>query len=441
MAVERNIAEAAARGVRFCNLEFTDVVGMAKAVTIPTQRLTESLEYGRWFDGSSIEGFARVVESDMYLRPDPTTFAIIPWEPTRARIVCDIVRPDGEPFEGDPRSRLRVAIAHAARLGLRYEVAPEIEFFLLKVADPTQGIIPFDRGSYFDLSNEATAEIWRELMDDLEALKVPVESSHHEVADGQHEIDLAMLDALTAADAVMTTKLAIKAVAAHHGLTATFLPKPISSVNGSGMHIHQRLVALDTGHNVLADPDNVDYGLSEMALHFIAGLLAHANGMSAVVSPLVNSYKRLVPSYEAPVEINWGHHNQDMLVRVPRLNSYRRDDVRIELRNPDPSCNPYLALAVMLAAGLDGIDRALECPPPETGLRRRTATISRRETQGRRLPESLADALVALEADPLMREALGTTICEDFLGAKWQEWDSYRREVSTWELQRYLSQF
>ena len=443
MAAQQILTEAKARGVRFCNLEFTDIVGMAKAVTVPMEQLPASLEEGRWFDGSAIEGFARVVESDMYLRPDATTFAVIPWEPGRARILCDVVRPDGAPFEGDPRARLRTAMARAVQRGLRYEVAPEIEFFLLRPpADGSLQVIPFDSGSYFDLVNEPTAEVWRELMDVLGELHVPVESSHHEVADGQHEIDLSMLDALAAADAIMTCKLAIKAVATHHGLRATFLPKPITGVSGSGMHIHQRMLDLQQGHNVFADADNAEYGLSEVALHFIAGLLAHAQGMSAVLSPLVNSYKRLIPNFEAPIDINWGHHNQDMLVRVPRLNAHRRDDVQIEIRNPDPSCNPYLALTVLLAAGLDGMERLLECPPPaDRHKSRQSSPTGRREASSHHLPESLAEALTAMEGDPVMREALGPTITAEFLDAKWQEWDSYRQEVSAWELRRYLASF
>ncbi len=443
MAAQDDImAEAEARGVRFCNLEFTDIVGMAKAVTVPIEQLPASLAGGRWFDGSSIEGFARVLESDMYLLPDAATFAVIPWQAARARIVCDVVRPDGTPFEGDPRARLRHALNRAATLGMRYEVAPEIEFFLLK---PSSGehdaAVAFDRGSYFDLANEATAKVWLDLMNHLEALGVPVESTHHEVADGQHEIDLAMQDALNAADAVMTCKLAIKAIAAQHNLAATFMPKPITGVNGSGMHVHQRLIDMRSGRNVFADAENREYGLSESGLRFIAGLLDHARAMSAVLSPLVNSYKRLVPSYEAPLEINWGHHNQDMLVRVPHLATQRKNDVQIEIRSPDPSCNPYLAFAVLLAAGLDGMERGLECPPPGDRRPRKTPGSSRHQVPGPRLPESLAEALTAMEGDPLVREALGPIIAGEFLDAKWQEWDAYRQEVSAWELRRYLPLF
>ncbi|MBA3825806.1 MAG: glutamine synthetase [Ktedonobacterales bacterium] len=440
MAAESIMSEAEARGIRFCNLEFTDIMGMAKAVTVPVEQLPASLAEGRWFDGSSIEGFARVVESDMFLHPDAATFAVIPWETARGRIVCDVVRPDGTPFEGDPRARLRLLSERATRLGLRYEVAPEIEFFLLQQPTLDQpAAVPFDAGSYFDLVSEPTAHVWRDLMDALDALGVPVESSHHEVADGQHEIDLAMLPALAAADAIMTAKLAIKAVAAHHGLRATFMPKPFSGVSGSGMHIHQRCISLGDGRNAFADPDNLEFGLSETGLHFIAGLLAHAAGMSAVLSPLVNSYKRLIPAFEAPVEINWGHHNHDMLVRVPRVSARRPTDVQLEIRSPDPSCNPYLALTTLLAAGLDGIERNLECPPPAD--RRRRATANRREAQSRRLPESLANALETMEADALLREALGPTIFDEYLDAKWQEWEDYRREVTPWELRRYLALF
>ncbi len=358
MDVSTVLRAAEAGDVRFCNLEFTDVVGMAKAVTVPIGQLASCLTEGRWFDGSSIEGFARVFESDMFLRPDPATFTIIPWEPARARILCDVARPDGVEFDGDPRARLRHSIHHAERLGLRFEVAPEIEFFLLKAPLTGDGpLVPYDRGSYFDLIGEPTSQLWRELICDLQAMGVPVESSHHEVADGQYEIDLAMSSALECADAIMATKLAIKAIAARYELAATFLPKPLTGVNGSGMHMHQRMARIADGANAFADPDNHEYGLSDLGLRFIAGLLAHAAGMSAILSPLVNSYKRLVPNYEAPVEITWGHHNQDMLVRVPRLGARSAGDVRVEMRSPDPSCNPYLALTVLLEAGLDGVER------------------------------------------------------------------------------------
>ena len=441
MEIDTIINESDTRGVRFCNLEFTDVVGMAKAVTIPIEQLPICLAEGRWFDGASIEGFARVTESDMYLRPDPTTFTVIPWEQTRARILCDVERPDGEPFDGDPRARLRRTIEHAARLGFRYQVAPEIEFFLIQPpVDDMVEAVPFDRGSYFDLIGESASQFWRELMAALEALHVPVELSHHEEADGQYEIDLAMLDALAAADAIMAAKLAIKAVAAHHGLLATFMPKPLTGVNGSGMHIHQRLVDL-TGQVNMCAADNQEYGLSEIGLRFIAGLLKHASGMCAILSPLVNSYKRLVPNYEAPIESNWGHHNQEMLVRVPLLSSRRASDVRIEIRSPDPSCNPYLALTVLLAAGLDGIEREMDCPPPGKEFRRRQKPLGHRDMQDILLPESLAAALDALEADPLMREALGPLINDEFLDAKWQEWEDFRRDVTAWEVRRYLPHF
>lgn len=442
MTIDEILAETHERGVRFCNLEFTDVVGMAKAVTVPVEQLPTCLHDGRWFDGSSLEGFARVAESDMYLRPDPQTFAVIPWEPTRARVLCDVVRPDGTAFEGDPRSRLRQVIAHAERISSRYQVAPEIEFFLLQQPQgEDRPLIPFDRGSYFDLIGEAAAAFWRELMSALDALHVPVEASHHEAADGQYEIDLVMLDALAAADAVMATKLAIKAIAARHGLLATFLPKPMTGINGSGMHIHQRLVDLAGEHNLCAGADFDEYGLSELGLRFIAGLLAHAGSMSAILAPLVNSYKRLVPNFEAPVEITWGHQNQDTLVRVPKLSTHSTADVLIEIRSPDPSCNPYLALTVLLAAGIDGIERELDCPPPTKDIRRRSGSPTRRDIQHYRLPESLAEALTALESDLLMREALGPLISDEFLDAKWQEWEAYRREVTSWEIHRYLALF
>jgi glutamine synthetase len=441
MRADEVVTQVREEGVRFCDLEFTDIVGMAKAVTIPLDQLMPVIESGgRWFDGASLEGFVRVTESDMFLRPDLATLRVIPWERSRARVLCDVVQPDGVPFDGDPRARLRRVLAQAERMGYRYETAPEIEFFLMQRPDESfTNLIPFDRGSYFDLSSETVSPFWRDVMESLDDLHVPVEASHHEAADGQYEIDLQMMDALASADAIMATKQAIKARAAHHGLMATFLPKPLSGVNGSGMHIHQKLIDYRTGNDAFADAENSEFGVSSIGLHFIAGLLEHARGICAIIAPLVNSYKRLVPDYEAPIDINWGHYNQDMLVRVPRPSSHLASDIRIELRSPDPSCNPYLALTVMLAAGLDGITRELDCPPPGKELRRRKGP--RRDAQSYRLPESLAQALVMLEADPLMRESLGALITDEFLEAKWQEWASYRLEVSHWELERYLGLF
>ncbi len=441
------------RGIRFINLEFTDVVGMAKCVTIPADQLADCLAHGKWFDGSAIEGFARVAETDMYLRPDLTTYAEVPWRATvrdsedtadgrAARLICDVLMPTGERFEGDPRAVLIATLEEAAALGYRYEVSPELEFFLLREGDGlAREPLPHDHGGYFDLSTDLAADVRREIVSELGRMGIGVESSHHEVAAGQHEVDFVPADALRIADALVTTRYAIKAIAQRHGLTATFLPKPFYGINGSGLHTHQQLVRVADGSNAFADPADTQYGLSALGRHFIAGQLDHAPGMSAILSPLVNSYKRLVPGYEAPVMISWGRVNREALVRVPRTPPGAQGSTRIELRSPDPSCNPYLAFAVMLRAGLDGITRELPLPAPlEEGLYTLDEQSRRRRGIGI-LPATLGEALVALQADEVVMEALGQLIATWFVEANSQEWSEYRRQVHPWELQRYLPLF
>ncbi len=337
-----------ARGVRFINLEFTDVVGMAKSVTIPAVELADCLARGKWFDGSALEGFARVAETDMYLRPDLATYAEVPWRAAAdgdgdrvARLICDVLMPDGQRFAGDPRAMLIAALDAAAGLGLRYEVSPELEFFLLRESEGiARDPLPHDRGGYFDLSTDVAADVRREMVSELGTMGIRVESSHHEVAAGQHELDFAPADALAMADAMVTARYAIKAIAQRHGLWATFLPKPFHGINGSGMHTHQQLTRMSDGANAFADPGDAQYALSALGRHFIAGQLAHAPGSCAIVAPLVNSYKRLVPGYEAPVMITWGRVNREALVRVPRVAGSAAHTLRVELRSPDPSCNP-----------------------------------------------------------------------------------------------------
>ena len=357
-------------GIEFINLQFTDIVGIVKSVTIPVAELDVALESGQWFDGSSVLGFARIAESDMYLVPDLETYALIPWQTggsVTARLICDVYTPDGEPFEGDPRYVLKRALAEAEAMGLTYHTGPEPEFFLFESDDNGRAVPkPHDQGGYFDLSTDRGLDVRNEMAKALAAFGIQVEASHHEVASGQHEIDFRYADALRAADNVVTFKATLKEVARQHGLHATFMPKPIAGVNGSGMHVHQSLMDKDTGLNAFADTD-AEHGLSDLALGFIAGQLIHARGMSAVLAPLVNSYKRLVPGYEAPVYVSWGQINRSALIRVPQVQSSRPESTRLELRCPDPSCNPYLAFAVMLRAGLDGIRRHLE---PPTDLQR-----------------------------------------------------------------------
>lgn len=438
------------RGVSFINLEFTDVVGLAKSVTIPAARLRDALARGKWFDGSAIEGLARVAETDMYLRPDLSTYAEIPWraemgagEGRVARLICDVLMPNGDHFPGDPRAVLIAALAEAEAQGYRYEVSPELEFFLLREQPGQPGEpLPHDRGGYFDLSTDLAADVRREIVAALNEMGVEVESSHHEVAAGQHEVDFPAMDALRAADGVVTARYTIKALAQRRGLRATFLPKPFYGINGSGLHAHQRLTRLMDGSNAFAsESDGGGYGLSEIGRRFIAGQLAHARGMSAIVAPLVNSYKRLTPGFEAPVMVSWGRINREALIRVPRTEPGAPEGMLIELRSPDPSCNPYLAFAAMLRAGLDGVARDLPLAAPvEEGLY--TLDESQRLRRGiGLLPLDLGEALEALQRDEVMFTALGEQIAAWFVESKSEEWQEYRQQVHAWELARYLPIF
>lgn len=435
------LEKAAREQVKFVNLQFTDVVGIVKSVTIPIDQLEDTLQNGKWFDGSSIEGFARIAESDMYLMPDLTTFAVIPWERgenTTARVICWVFNPDGQPFPGEPRQALARVMNEAEQMGYIYNTGPELEFFLFKPdANGEIAPLPHDHGGYFDLSTDLASHVRKEMVNALQAMGIRVETSHHEVAIGQHEIDFQYAEALTTGDHAVTFKYTLKAIAQKHGLHATFMPKPITGINGSGMHCHQSLFTLDGSTNAFADP-NDEYGLSELAKHFIAGQLAHAPAMCAVLAPLVNSYKRLVPGYEAPVYISWARVNRSALIRVPRVSPGKIKTTRVELRCPDPSCNPYLAQAVMLQCGLDGIKNKLPLPEPveedlyhfdEAELARRNINI---------LPATLGEALEVMKKDPVVRQALGDHIFERFIEAKTQEWDEYRLYVTPWELKRFL---
>ncbi len=440
-AVERALARAEQDQVRFVDLQFTDVVGIVKSVTIPVAQFKDAIEHGKWFDGSSIEGFARIAESDMYLIPDLSTYAVMPWRPgpsqTTARVICWVYNPNGELFPGDPRAVLMRAMREALDLGLVYNTGPELEFFLFR-RDDTGKIIPLphDQAGYFDLSTDLAYSVRKEMVNELEAMGIQVETSHHEVAVGQHEIDFEYTNAITAADNAVTFKYILKGVAQRHGLYATFMPKPLFGVNGSGMHVHQSFLGTSNG-NAFSDPSD-EYGLSDLARHFIAGQLYHARGMSAILAPLVNSYKRLVPGYEAPVYISWARTNRSALIRVPRINPDRPKATRVELRCPDPSCNPYLAFAVMLKAGLDGIKRKLPVPEPieENLYSFDEGELAKRQIST--LPGSLGEALEELKRDEVVQEALGAHVYERFLEAKTIEWNSYRMYVSPWELDRYL---
>lgn len=429
--------------VKFIHLQFTDIVGIVKGITIPVHELETALYKGVWFDGSSIQGFARIAESDMYLMPDPTTFQVIPWEAKEgagtARMICDVYTPTGKPFLGDPRGVLKKAVKRAEEMGFGFNTGPELEFFLFNydaAGRPT--VIPHDQGGYFDYSTDLAVNVRKDMVAALEALGIKPEASHHEVAVGQHEIDFRYDDAVTTADNAITFKYVLKAVAKFHNLYATFMPKPVFGINGSGMHTHQSLVDLKTGKNAFADP-NDEFGLSTIAKQYIAGQLAHARGFCAVVAPLVNSYKRLVPGYEAPVYLSWARINRSALIRVPRVSQI--EATRLELRCPDPCCNPYLAFAAILTAGLDGIEKGMTPPDALEENLYELDEESRIQRQVKTLPGSLREALDCLSEDKVIQDALGPHIYERFMSAKRQEWDDYRIQVTEWEVDRYLPMY
>jgi len=430
------VAAARAAGIRHLDLQFTDVTGSVKTVTIPADELSAALEHGVWFDGSSVESVARTAESDMYLVPDPATFTLFPWAPVpTGRMICWVTTPEGDPYAGDPRGALRRAVERAAALGYAYRVGPEIEFYLLERDELGRPVQPaHDRGGYFDFATDPTVAVRQTMAEQLHGMGLEVNTLHHELGSGQHEIDVVAQGALKAADDVVTLRYTLRAIAQQHALTATFMPKPFFGQPGSGMHVHQSLTRAGDGSNAFAGDD--DYGLSDVAKHFIAGQLHHAAGMCLVVAPLINSYKRLVRGFEAPVFVSWARTNRGALVRVPHVG--RPEVTRVELRSPDPSCNPYLAFAVMLRCGLDGIERRLALPPPveeslygfdDVELERRNVGL---------LPDNLKDAMTALEADEVVLDALGDTLAERFLEVKLLEWKEYRAQVTPWEQEQYL---
>lgn len=425
--------------VKFISYQFTDVNGSVKSVDAPVQQLEGALDNGIWFDGSSVEGFVRIQESDKHLRIDPDTYAVLPWTPEnlrRARVFCDIYNQDGTPFVGDPRGVLKRMVAKAKDRGWIFNTGPEPEFFLFKKngAHP----IPQDLGGYFDFSpDDEAVQIRTELMAALNTMGLEVEVGHHEVALGQHEIDFRFADALKTADNVLTLKYTVKAIANQHGYVASFMPKPIFGINGSGMHVHQSLFN-DKGENLFYDPKD-EMHLSKLAYGFIAGLLKHARPLAAIVAPTVNSYKRLVPGYEAPVYIGWARVNRSALIRIPHYTEGQYKATRIELRFPDPSCNPYLAFAGMLAAGMDGIDNNVELPKPLNNINVYELTADERKALGvMELPGSLQESLRELEKDAVLKETLGEAVYEAFMRAKSEEWDDYRIHVTDWEVNRYM---
>src|SRR5687768_11531665 len=448
------IEAAREHNVRFVQMQFTDIIGAVKSVTIPLHQLADSVEHGTWFDGSSVEGFTRIAESDQYLKPDMDTFAEIPWQPGHgtlgtgplgrrgtARVICDVYTPNGEPFLGDPRFILKRQLGRARKLGYVWNAGPELEFFLFRRENGELKPLPHDSAGYFDFSTDLAQEVRQDMVNALEAFGIRVEAAHHEVAPGQHEIDFQYADGLRTADNAATFKFTLKAIAQLHGLYATFMPKPIFGINGSGMHTHQSLYSLAEERNAFADAEN-QYGLSDLARSYAAGILAHARGMIAVLAPLVNSYKRLVPGYEAPTYLTWGRTNRSALIRVPKASPGRSiEATRIEVRCPDPSSNTYLAFAAMLAAGLDGVEKGMTLDDPvEESLYAMDADRIR-ERGIKELPGTLGEAIDELERDEVIGEALGEHVLSRFIEAKRQEWDEYKTQVSQWEVERYLDAF
>lgn len=426
--------------VEFIRLQFTDMYGNLKNVAVTTSQLQKALNNQCMFDGSSIEGFVRIEESDMYLYPDLDTFAIFPWRPQQgkvARFLCDVHHIDGAPFEGDPRYILKKVLQEASDMGYTFQAGPECEFFLFNLDEAgLPSTTSQEKGGYFDVGPVDYGEnARREMVLTLEEMGFEIEASHHEVAPAQHEIDFKYEDGLKTADNIVTFKMAVRTIARRHGMHATFMPKPKSGINGSGMHINMSL--LKDGKNVFQDPDS-ENGLSQEAYQFIAGLMHHVPSMAAITNPLVNSYKRLVLGYEAPVYIAWSETNRSPLIRIP---ASRGENTRVELRSPDPSSNPYLALAVCLAAGLDGIKNKMT-PPKSVSKNIFHMTEEEKEILNiRSMPGSLGEALQEFEASSFMRKVLGNHLFDNYLKAKKSEWSQYRTQVSDWEIDQYLNRF
>ena len=444
---EEILARLSADNVEFINLQFSDMMGMAKSVTIPVSKFSDVLKFNLWFDGSSVEGFTRIFESDMLLKPDLDTYCVIPWDEEDgmnvARFICDVNTPNNQPYESDPRYILQKVLKEAEDLGYIFNTGPELEFFLFK--NENGGIRTaakkmtktHDRGQYFDLVLDLGYEVRREMMRALIKMGIDVEAAHHEVAPGQHEIDFKYDDALTTADRVITMKYTLKAIAERYGLFASFMPKPIAGINGSGMHVHQSLFSIETGDNIFFDAKD-KYKLSETAYHFLAGQMHHVKGMAAILNPLVNSYKRLVPGYEAATYICWAQTNRSALVRVPMYSQGKDKATRMEIRCPDPSSNPYLAFAVLLKAGLEGIKNKMKAPAPveENVFEFDSNELEQRNIET--LPPSLWHAVDELSKDTVIQEVLGQDLVKKYIRAKQKEWDSFRLHVTDWEIGEYL---
>jgi glutamine synthetase len=431
------------QNVDFLRLQFTDILGTVKNVSIPADQAEKAFTEGIYFDGSSIEGFVRIQESDMRLKPVPETFSVLPWrrreDSASARLICDVIDTStGEPFEGDPRRALKNVLERAEDMGYTVNAAPEPEFFLFEEDENGRATTNLsDVGGYFDLApKDLASDVRRDIISGLEAMGFETEASHHEVAESQHEINFEYDDALTTADNVATFRTVVRAIAAEHDLHATFMPKPIAEINGSGMHTHLSL--FEGGENAFHDEDD-EFNLSETAHSFLAGILEHAPAVTAVCNPTVNSYKRLVPGYEAPVYVAWSDRNRSALIRKPAARVPAAS--RIELRSPDPSCNPYLALAAIINAGLEGIEQGLEAPDPVRENIYEFGEAEREEYGIDTLPSNLGESIDALQADEVVREGLGDHIAEKFVQAKTEEHTDYRVQVSEWEKDRYLEKF
>jgi glutamine synthetase len=429
--------------VEFVRFQFTDLCGVLKAVTTPVSQLENALENNVWFDGSSIEGFTGIQESDMYLKPDLATFAVIPWtrdtDSPVARFICDVYMPDGSRFEGDPRYILQKQVARLEAMGMKYFVGPELEFFLFEKKQCGKiGPYLHDTAGYFDQEMDKGTFIRKDMVHAMHEFGIEVEALHHEVALSQHEIDFRFGEPVTTADNAMTLKFVVKSIANMHDLHATFMPKPIAGINGSGMHVHQSV--FEGSSNKFYDEASSDK-LSTFAKHFMAGQLAHIKATTAVTNPLVNSYKRLVAGYEAPVYIAWGETNRSALIRIPRFKPGQEKAARFELRSPDPSANPYLAFAVLLAAGIDGIEKKLECPKAVSTNLYEKSLAELKEMGVDHLPQSISEAIANLEKDEVVKSALGEHTVEAIKALRMAESDAYRIHVSEWEVNEYMSKY
>ena len=433
MEIDDVIQRAKRDNVEFVSLQFADLLGLVNEIVTPVNELEDTLEYGAWFDGSSIEGFARIQESDLFLKPDLTTYSLVPWlqeNGKTVRFICDIYKPNGEPYEGDPRFVLKKIVKEAREMGFLYNLGPEPEFYLF---DTTKS--PIDSGGYFDMLSHEGYQVMKEIVKALQSFGINTEAAHHEVGEGQYETDFNYGPALETADRLLTLKYTVKKMAQIHNMHATFMPKPINNAAGSGLHVHQSLADIKTGENLFYSKSD-RYNLSKTAYNFIAGQMNNIKPMCAILCPTVNSYKRLVPGFEAPVYITWGSMNRSALIRVPHWFSEKPDSARIELRCPDPTCNPYLAFAVMLKAGLDGIKSGSDPPEPTEGnvYKFDDTSLSNIDI----LPTSLPEALNELKKNGMIKEVLGEQLFEKYIGIKTKEWNESKIRVAQWEIDKYF---